>query len=158
MKLSGLKSVENAHDDSIWACAWVPATENRPALLLTGSLDETVRLWRPDALEPFWPSPSTGHCLGVVSVAAHPSGAVAASASLDSFVRVFDVDTNATISTLEAPPSEVWGMQFDPKVRVLNFSAPREVSLVLHKQRARINSLNSPIIRFCSRNISARAQ
>ncbi|XP_078435852.1 transducin/WD40 repeat-like superfamily protein [Wolffia australiana] len=119
MKLSGLKSVENAHDDSIWACAWVPATENRPALLLTGSLDESVRLWRADGLEPFLPSPSTGHCLGVVSVAAHPSGAVAASASLDSFVRVFDVDSNATIGTLEAPPSEVWGMQFDPKGAML---------------------------------------
>ncbi|CAA6668932.1 unnamed protein product [Spirodela intermedia] len=131
MKLSGLKSVENAHDDSIWACAWVPATENRPALLLTGSLDETVRLWRPDALETFWPSPSTGHCLGVVSVAAHPSGAVAASASLDSFVRVFDVDTNATIGTLEAPPSGVWGMQFDPKGNLLAVAGGSSASVKL---------------------------
>ncbi|OMO92949.1 hypothetical protein CCACVL1_06714 [Corchorus capsularis] len=35
--------------------------------------------------------------------------------SLDSLVRVFDVDTSATIATLEAPPSEVWQMQCDPK-------------------------------------------
>lgn len=118
MKLAGLKSVENAHDESIWAAAWVPATEARPALLLTGSLDETVRLWRPDELTPVAP-PSKGHALGVVSVAAHPSGAVAASSSLDSFIRVFDIDSNASIATLEAPPSEVWSMQFDPKVRPL---------------------------------------
>lgn len=116
MKLAGLKTVENAHDESIWAAAWVPATDERPALLMTGSLDETVRLWLPDELAPAGP-PSRGHALGVISVAAHPAGTVAASASLDSFIRVFDVDSNASIATLEAPPSEVWNMQFDPKVR-----------------------------------------
>lgn len=114
MKFAGLKSVENAHEESVWAVTWVPATETRPALLLTGSLDETVKLWRPDDMQ--LERTNTGHCLGVVSVAAHPSGIIAASASLDSFVRVFDVDTNASIATLEASPSEVWQMQFDPKV------------------------------------------
>ncbi|XP_015571739.2 WD repeat-containing protein VIP3 [Ricinus communis] len=113
MKLAGLQSIENAHDESVWAATWVPATQTRQALLLTGSLDETVKLWRSDELN--LERTNTGHCLGVVSVAAHPSGVIAASASLDSFVRVFDVDTNATIATLESPPSEVWQMQFDPK-------------------------------------------
>ncbi|KAF6164762.1 hypothetical protein GIB67_041014 [Kingdonia uniflora] len=116
MKLAGLKSIENAHEDSIWAAAWVPATDARPPLLLTGSLDESVKLWRSDEL--ILQGTNIGHCLGVVSVAAHPSGVIAASASLDSFIRVFDVDTNATIATLEAPPSEVWQMEFDPRVRV----------------------------------------
>ncbi|XP_047309194.1 WD repeat-containing protein VIP3 [Impatiens glandulifera] len=117
MKLAGIKSVENAHDESIWAATWIPATETRSSLLLTGSLDETVKLWRPDELERV--STSTGHCLGVVSVAAHPSGVLAASASLDSFIRVFDVDQKNTIATLEAPPSEVWQMQFHPKGTIL---------------------------------------
>lgn len=119
MKLAGLKSVENAHDESVWAATWIPATETRPALLMTGSLDETVKLWKSDELT--LERTNTGHCLGVVSVAAHPSGAIAASASLDSFVRVFDVDSNASIATLEAPPSEVWQMQFDPKVILFPF-------------------------------------
>ncbi|KAJ3681319.1 hypothetical protein LUZ60_015808 [Juncus effusus] len=115
MKLSGIKSVENAHEDSIWAATWVPASSSRPsALLLTGSLDESVRLWRSDDLSPAGP-PCRGHALGVVSVAAHPAGSVAAAVSLDSLVRVFDVDTNASIAVLEAPPSEAWGLQFDPK-------------------------------------------
>jgi WD repeat-containing protein 61 len=70
-----------------------------------------VKLWKINELEHV--GTNTGHCLGVVSVAAHPSGVIAASAALDSFVRVFDVDTNATIATLEAPPSEVWKMQFN---------------------------------------------
>ncbi|KAI4379972.1 hypothetical protein MLD38_006208 [Melastoma candidum] len=50
MKLSNLKAVESAHDDSVWAAKWVPPTDSRPPLLLTGSLDETVRLWRHDDL------------------------------------------------------------------------------------------------------------
>uniref|UniRef100_A0A5B7BIB7 Putative WD repeat-containing protein 61 n=1 Tax=Davidia involucrata TaxID=16924 RepID=A0A5B7BIB7_DAVIN len=113
MKLAWLKTVENAHEDSVWAATWVPSTDDRrPPLLLTGSLDETVKLWSPNELK--CEATNTGHCLGVVSVAAHPSGEIAASASLDSFVRVFNIRSNETIATLEAPPSEVWQMQFDP--------------------------------------------
>ena len=114
MKLAGLKSIDDAHDESVWAVTWVPATEARPALLLTGSLDESVRLWQPDDLVNR--GKMTGHCLGVASVAAHPSGYIAASASLDSFVRIFDVDSNSTIASFKAPPSEVWQLRFNPQV------------------------------------------
>ncbi|GKU91455.1 hypothetical protein SLEP1_g5327 [Rubroshorea leprosula] len=129
MKLAGLKSIENAHDDSVWAAAWVPATEARPALLMTGSLDETVRFWKSDDL--VLERTNTGHCLGVVSVAAHPSGVIAASASIDSLVRVFDVDTNATIASLEAPPSEVWQMRFDAKGTTLAVAGGGSASIKL---------------------------
>ncbi|KAG9135589.1 hypothetical protein Leryth_002334 [Lithospermum erythrorhizon] len=60
-------------------------------------------------------TPIPGHCLGVVSVAVHPSGRIAASASIDSFIRVFDVVTNNTVATLEAPPSQVWQLNFNPQ-------------------------------------------
>ncbi|GAB4837746.1 WD repeat-containing protein vip3 [Ancistrocladus abbreviatus] len=129
MKLAGLKTVESAHDDSVWCATWVPATETRPALLLTGSLDETVRLWKGDEL--VLERTNSGHCLGVVSVAAHPLGVIAASASLDSFVRVFNVDTNNTVATLEAPPSEVWQMQFDPKGNILAVAGGSSTSVKL---------------------------
>ncbi|XP_028777395.1 WD repeat-containing protein VIP3 [Neltuma alba] len=129
MKLAALKSVDNAHDESVWAVTWVPATSSRSPLLLTGSLDETVRLWRSDDLVP--ERTNTGHCLGVASVAAHPLGSIAASSSLDSFVRVFDVDSNATIATLEAPPSEVWQLKFDPKGSILAVAGGSSASVKL---------------------------
>ncbi|KAF3336232.1 WD repeat-containing protein 61 [Carex littledalei] len=119
MKLSGIKSAESCHDDSIWAAAWVPPSTSRAtSLLLTGSLDESVRLWHSDDLSSAAP-PSRGHSLGVVSLAAHPSGSLAAATSLDSLVRVFDVDTAASVALLEAAPSEAWGLQFNPKGTLL---------------------------------------
>lgn len=117
MKLTSPEIIPDAHDDSIWTSTWVPATEDSPPLLITGSLDETVRLWDPKKSTPVLTN--TGHCLGVVSVAAHPSGRIAASVSIDSYIRVFDVATNNTIATLEAPPSEVWQLQFSPDGKTL---------------------------------------
>jgi len=114
MKLAPLDSIQNAHEDSLWTAAWVRSDGDKPALLLTGRLDETVRLWDPTKLTCL--HTNTGHCLGVVSVTAHPNRRIAASASLDSFIRVFEVDTNNTIATLEALPSEVWQLQFSPDV------------------------------------------
>ncbi|OAY70570.1 WD repeat-containing protein VIP3, partial [Ananas comosus] len=68
---------------------------------------------------------------GVVAAAAHPSGALAAAASLDSSVRVFDVDSNASVTSLDAPPSEVWGLQFDPKGTVLAVAGGGSASVKL---------------------------
>jgi len=117
MKINSLKNLAGAHNDGIWAAAWSPATDSHPGLLITGSVDETVKLWKGDELE--LDRTNTGHSLGVVAVAAHPGGTIAASTSLDSFVRVWEVDSNATVTTLETPPSEAWLMQFDPKGEVL---------------------------------------
>ncbi|XP_027069862.2 WD repeat-containing protein VIP3-like [Coffea arabica] len=117
MKLTSPVIIENAHDDSIWTATWTLAPEDSAPILLTGSLDETVRLWDPKKDSCI--RTNTGHCLGVVSVAANPSCRMAASASIDSFIRVFDVASNNTIATLEAPPSEVWQLQFNPEGTIL---------------------------------------
>ncbi|KAK1437613.1 hypothetical protein QVD17_03407 [Tagetes erecta] len=111
MKVAWVRSLESCHSECVWSCTWASA------LLLTGSLDETVKLWDPEDLSLV--RTNTGHCLGVVSVAAHPSGKIAASASIDSFIRVFDVQSNNTIATLEAPPSQLWQLQFDPRGSLL---------------------------------------
>ncbi|KAH9620432.1 hypothetical protein KSS87_022251 [Heliosperma pusillum] len=132
MKIAGLKSLEAAHEDSIWATTWVPPSTTRPhALLLTGALDETVKVWRTGPTDDavILERTNTGHSLGVVSVAAHPSGVIAASASLDSVVRVFDVDTNHTLATLQAPPSESWQMQFNPKGTLLAIAGGSSTSV-----------------------------
>ena len=41
MRLSLLHKLDAAHDDSVWAAAWAPGSNT----LVTGSVDETVKLW-----------------------------------------------------------------------------------------------------------------
>ena len=43
MKLSPLAHQANAHDDAVWSVAWSGAGEG---MLLTGSVDESVKAWR----------------------------------------------------------------------------------------------------------------
>ena len=109
MRLTRDLKVEDAHDDAVWCCAWVPGTGPHGGDLITGSVDEAVKVWRPppagegpgaagagtDAgatpapLEPL--HTYVGHTLGAVSVAADATGTYGASASLDSFVRVWSL-------------------------------------------------------------------
>lgn len=41
MRLSLLQKHENAHEDSVWTAAWAPDG----GTLVTGSVDESVKLW-----------------------------------------------------------------------------------------------------------------
>mmetsp|Transcript_15115 Transcript_15115/g.20859 ORF Transcript_15115/g.20859 Transcript_15115/m.20859 type:complete len:324 (-) Transcript_15115:225-1196(-) len=115
MKVSLRELKADAHEDSLWSAAWTAG----PNLLVTGSLDETVKTWGSSAstasegvgdggaLEET--HTYTGHSLGVVCVAVDSKG-LAASSALDSVIRVWDVTTNETRAVIEAPPAEVWGI------------------------------------------------
>ena len=41
MRLTLLKKVDDAHDDSVWALAWIPGSNE----IITGSVDETAKTW-----------------------------------------------------------------------------------------------------------------
>ena len=42
MRLALKHRVENAHEDAVWTARWTPADS-----LITGSVDETVKVWVP---------------------------------------------------------------------------------------------------------------
>ena len=94
MRLTRDIRVADAHEDAAWCCTWVPGSGD----LITGSVDESVKVWRPPppgtgggsgALEPL--HTYVGHTLGALCVAADSEGSYAASSSLDSFVRVWSL-------------------------------------------------------------------
>ena len=115
VKLSRLAVKKDAHEDGVWSLAWTPGAGG-DATLLSGSVDETVKAWRVDgesadglaAVEEY-----TGHVLGVVSVAANASG-LAATSSLDSVIRVWDLASGQARAIFETPPAETWGLTFPP--------------------------------------------
>eukprot|EP00899_Mesostigma_viride_P008880 jgi/Mesvir1/17994/Mv09336-RA.1 len=111
MRLSHLKTEENAHEDSIWTVAWSAGLDT----IVTGSVDETVKFWKGKELQAV--QTFTGHALGVVSVALDPSSNLVASSSLDSVIRVWDLGTNEQKAVFEATPSESWSVAFSPDGR-----------------------------------------
>lgn len=110
MKLSKQYDVV-AHDEGAWSVAWVPHTSS----LLTGSVDETVKRWDVGDAGASEVYKAEGQMLGVISVACHGTGQFAASSSLDSLIRVWDVnDHNSSISVIEMAPTETWAIAFGP--------------------------------------------
>ena len=141
MRLTRTLKVDDAHEDAVWCCAWAPSKSGESSELVTGSVDETVKVWSVDrsggassssdaaaaatATEGGGEEPSSsstveplrslpGHTLGAVSVAVDPSGTFAASSSLDSFVRVWYLDDSVTKAVIETPPGETWQIAFPP--------------------------------------------
>ncbi len=141
MRLTRTLKVDDAHEDAVWCCAWAPSKDgggssgsSSTSELVTGSVDETVKVWSIDrsgaatsaAAEGGGeePSPSStsveplrslpGHTLGAVSVAVDASGTFAASSSLDSFVRVWHLGDSVTKAVIETPPGETWQIAFPP--------------------------------------------
>jgi hypothetical protein len=100
---------EGAHEEGLWAVAWLPGHSQ----LITGSVDETVKLWSTADDELKCSHTYTGQALGVVSLDVDPSGRYAVSSSLDSTVRVFGLDEDKSVKHLiERQPTETWGTAF----------------------------------------------
>lgn len=102
MPFSVLKTVPDAHEDAIWSLTWTHKS-NR---ILTGSIDDTVKMWTGDSVAPL--RTLDGHNLGVVSVVSSSNGFYAASVSLDSQIRIWDVYQHSLIKYIDAGPMEAW--------------------------------------------------
>ena len=133
VKLSPLCHRASAHDAEVWATCFAGDTT-----LVTGSLDESVKLWvneeEEDAvsLENLREKHAyTGHTLGVCSLDANAAGLVAASA-LDGVVRAWDSARGETKLVLESAPGESWGVKFDPTSGSSHIAIGGGVSRAVH--------------------------
>lgn len=125
---------ENAHEDSIWACAWgsmkkkrdpLPNNEDSrdsmrsnedetPEYIVTGSVDDTVKVWQVKNSSLKLKHKLSGHSLGVVSVAVNSDGTRCASSSLDSSLRLWDLESGEKISSIDVGPVDIWTVVFSP--------------------------------------------
>ncbi|MBN3283247.1 WDR61 protein, partial [Polyodon spathula] len=105
---------EHAHDDAIWTAAWGRSEKDGTDTIVTGSLDDSVKVWKwtDEKLELQWSL--EGHQLGVVSVDISHNGAIAASSSLDAHIRLWDLDSGKQIKSMDAGPVDAWTVAFSP--------------------------------------------
>jgi WD40 repeat protein len=81
-------------------------------LVVSGSNDETVRLW--DAVTGAALQTLEGHSSSVISVAFSPDGKLVVSGSDDETVRLWDAVTEAALQTLKGHSSLVMSVAFSP--------------------------------------------
>lgn len=128
-----MHKTENAHEDSIWTCAWgcpkkkeasadnedsrdsVRSTEEEiEEYVVTGSVDDLVKVWEQKDGSLKLKHKLSGHSLGVVSVAISSDGLKCASSSLDSSLRLWDLKSGEKISSIEVGPVDIWTVVFSP--------------------------------------------
>ncbi|CAD6238110.1 GSCOCG00008397001-RA-CDS [Cotesia congregata] len=124
---------ENAHEDSIWSCAWgrpkkkidtqpdnedsqdsIRSSSDDAEYIVTGSVDDLVKVWEQKNGSLKLKHKLSGHSLGVVSVAISSDGTKCASSSLDSSLRLWDLESGERISSIEVGPVDIWTVVFSP--------------------------------------------
>jgi len=110
------KKIVNAHEDAIWTVAWTKSN-----VILTGSVDETLKAWDPTKAEKeasLWKSQGT-HDLAVLSVVANSDGTMLATSSMDGNIRTFDVKSGSEIKKIPAGQMETWTIAYHPKADLI---------------------------------------
>ncbi|XP_062552178.1 superkiller complex protein 8 [Armigeres subalbatus] len=134
-----LHKEENAHEESIWSCSWgrvALTVENEDKLdadendsrdsvgnkkgeeyrdfIVTGGLDDRVKVWDVKDNKLKLRNTFTGHSLGVVSVDVSSSGEVIASSSLDSGLCIWKADSGQLLNQISLGPVDLWTVAFSP--------------------------------------------
>ncbi|CAG5074000.1 Similar to wdr61: WD repeat-containing protein 61 (Danio rerio), partial [Cotesia congregata] len=76
--------------------------------IVTGSVDDLVKVWEQKNGSLKLKHKLSGHSLGVVSVAISSDGTKCASSSLDSSLRLWDLESGERISSIEVGPVDIW--------------------------------------------------
>jgi WD repeat-containing protein 61 len=107
------KKVDHAHEDSIWAVSWAKSN-----VIVTGSIDETVKVWDPNDLSK--PKHIFGsHELAIVSVDCSGDGKRAVTSSMDGQIRVYDIEAGKKIQTITAGAVDTWTVAYQPNMDVV---------------------------------------
>lgn len=117
MRVQLVHKVEDAHEDSVWTVSWT--TCNNATFLVTGSVDETVKVWKESQAEDEHQLEHvhtlSGVSLGAVSVGL--GGVYGAVNSLDSKINVWRMDDFSPVGdVIKMGPSECWDIAFVPPV------------------------------------------
>ncbi|MEM7537172.1 MAG: PQQ-binding-like beta-propeller repeat protein [Chloroflexota bacterium] len=103
-----LPTAERSHQGDVNSVAFSPDG----TMVISGSEDHTVRLWRSSDLNPIYIF--VGHTASVLSVGFSPDGQRIVSGSEDSTVRVWDAATGKQLAQLDGHSWDVMSVEFSP--------------------------------------------
>ncbi|CAH0718194.1 unnamed protein product, partial [Brenthis ino] len=115
-----LNKKENAHNDPIYCCAWATIkTKNNERVsqqdyLVTGGLDNLVKVWHLDNNRLELLHTLEGHCMAIVSIAVSPDGYSIASSSLDSTLIIWELTSGNKVHEIKTGTTDVWKVAFSP--------------------------------------------
>eukprot|EP01138_Halocafeteria_seosinensis_P007699 gb/GECG01007867.1/.p1 GENE.gb/GECG01007867.1/~~gb/GECG01007867.1/.p1 ORF type:complete len:331 (+),score=40.74 gb/GECG01007867.1/:1-993(+) len=138
-------TVPNAHTDSLFCVAWAPGKQRNEATdtsdqadiihedilqngcIATGSMDETVKIWGTESARVEDEKNAQAHTistfkentLGVVSVAFNKDGTKLAANSMDSHIRVYDVEKGEMEQFIDCGVLNSWKLAYHPDGRHL---------------------------------------
>jgi WD40 repeat protein len=110
MRITTLDKKADAHEEGIWSAVWVPNSHR----LLTGSVDETIKVWDASDEKLQFVHTLSGFSLGVISLAVDALGSYGAASALDSNIRMWDLSTYETKHIYDLPPTELWCIAAGP--------------------------------------------
>ncbi|EGD72761.1 hypothetical protein PTSG_04491 [Salpingoeca rosetta] len=105
-----------AHDDGIWTIAWSKDGSNT---ILSGSVDDTVKVWRWDHTQLELRHRFEGHNLGVLSVDIDGKGETAVSSSIDSVINVWDLNGGKLLKSIDTASVNTWTTSLSPDGRYI---------------------------------------
>ena len=94
-------TLDDAADDGIWSVGW-----SSDGIIVTGGCDAIIRSFTVSGDALLRKSEFHGHCLAITSVSVNES--MVASSSLDSQVRILDLNAGAEVRAFDAGPMEAW--------------------------------------------------
>lgn len=146
MAYSVLQKKDNAHADAIWACTWVKSEKTNENLIITGSLDDMVKVWTWDEDKQIQLKHTLeGHCLGVISLAANKEGTLLATNALDATVKFWDLETGEETNVMESHDQHAWKVAFSPDSRLVAIGTQNStVSLFEVETRKMVGELDNP--------------
>jgi len=107
-----LLRIFSGHTSAVWSAALSP----NGRLALTGSRDQTARLWECSTGQLC--AILQGHTDAVTSVAFSPDGRLALTGSLDQTARLWDTSSSELHAILQGHTGEVWSVAFSPDGRL----------------------------------------